>query len=333
MDIRDGLKKLLPTPIVNFLREKKLYCMAIFSHRYSIYRESKYSSNINTDMETRLTGLMILSHVLEKGITMPDRRMGFGYARVREVIDKCSKCIQDFGPNHLEIQATLCDLKQYIEIHDDAHYSLPDDITNGVHNLMNYLCIHDENCYQESAIRFFKPVSSFEELARSRKTIRSFSSKEVDNEMLLKAISLAQTAPSACNRQATRVKIISNKKIIEHICDNIQNGSRGFGKTANKWLLITSIQGAWQYKNTSASYLDAGIFTMNLLYSLHYYGIGACTLNSYMKPSKQKELQKLLGYPESEIPIVFIAIGIPTESFMIAKSRRLPLEEIVNEIK
>ncbi len=107
----------------------------------------------------------------------------------------------------------------------------------------------------------------------------------------------------------------------------IQNGSRGFGKSANKILIVTSEQTAWDGYFTKAAYLDAGIFTMNLLYALHYYEIAACTLNMYLLRKDMKKIRLLTGIKESEIPCVMIAIGYPDDSFSIAKSHRLSTEQ------
>lgn len=71
---------------------------------------------------------------------------------------------------------------------------------------------------------------------------------------------------------------------------------------------------------------------MNLLYALHYYGIVACTLNAYLGSKKSKKLYRKLGISESELPVVFIAIGNPTDNFMIPKSQRLSYEDIVQVV-
>lgn len=147
----------------------------------------------------------------------------------------------------------------------------------------------------------------------------------------MEAIRLAQTAPSACNRQATRVKIISSEKG-KKLCQSLQHGNRGFGDKADKWLLVTTELGDWAHNQVEMGYIDAGIFTMNLLYALHYYGFVACTLNAHLEVSQRKELYKGLGIPESELPAAFIVIGNPAKSFMVPKSSRLSLDDIVQEI-
>ena len=288
-----------------------------------------YSSTYIHNRQTALANLLVISHVLEKGITMPERRMGFGYERVRNIINKCNAIISQWGTDYVELQAALSDLKQYYDIHKAANFQLPQDIIDGIEKLTPQLTISDANCYVTTKADFFKSYTDFSEFANSRHSVRWFDNTPVDDEKLLAAIKLAQTAPSACNRQATRVKIISSKEG-RQLCCALHKGNRGFGDKADKWLLITTDLHDWSHTDAlSLGYVDAGIFTMNLLYSLHHYGFVACPLNGQMGIEKYKKLQLKLNLPESEIPVVFIVVGNPTNHFMIPKSRRLNLKDII----
>lgn len=297
-----------------------------------LIRAIKYSYTFQNSVNSDLSCLLIESHVLEKGITMPNRRYGFGYDRVRQVIIRTKDCISKYGENYIEIQAALADLKQYKEVHDLERFELPPDIVEGIDKLCKHLHIEDDNCYYVDKSDYFLTTNNFYDFAHQRRTLRWFSNEEVEIDLIKKAIELALTAPSACNRQSTRVKIISNKDVLFRICKDFHNGSRGFGDTANKWLLITSEQGAWAHNQSYSAYVDVGIFTMNLLYALHYYGIVACTLNVNLNEEQKEGLRVLVGYSKSEIPILFIAIGKPTDRFMVAKSRRLSSDRITTII-
>lgn len=296
--------------------------------RYQNGKLLRFSSTFSRDKNSMLATLTIVSHVLEKGITMPNRRYGFGYERVRDIIERCDIVIKQYGNRDVELQAALADLNQYLQIHKEAGFSLPEDISEGIIKLLPSLKVNDENCYMTTKEDYFKQTNNFAEFAHSRHSVRWYANTPVDDEKLMAAISLAQTAPSACNRQATRVKIISNPEM-KKLCCNLQNGNRGFGDKADKWLLITSELGDWSHNYRFDPYLDAGIFTMNLLYALHYYGMVACTLNAHLSIEQRDEMQQKLGYSESEVPVVFIAIGNPEKEFMVPKSRHLDTNNIV----
>lgn len=310
---------------------RRLKCIAYSiklmpEYAYWFWRDLWYS-NIYRNKKSELAGLMINSHVLEKGITMPHRRNGFGYERVRSIIKRCKLAISEYSAEHIEIQSTLQDIDQYLQIHKDVGFKLPDDIQNGAEEILKYKNQETAKCFYSSPSKFFKSTIDFCEFAKSRHTCRWYSKTPVDREDLIMAIHLAQTAPSACNRQSTKVYVIDSKEKKSQVIA-LQNGNRGFGESADKIILITSDMRFWSFKHRTSAYLDAGIFTMNLLYSLHYYKICACTLNASLSIKKRKLLHDIVGYSKSEIPMVFISIGKAPEVLMIAGSQRLRTEQI-----
>ena len=326
------LRKLLPQSIFYWLKRRKYKLVLNRENRYQNHKLLHYSSTFLEDRNSTLATLNIMSHVLEKGITMPNRRYGFGYERVKEILILCNAIIQKYGAESVELQSTIADLKQYLDIHNEANFQLPVEIAEGIKVLLPYLRIMDDgNCYITTKSEFFKKTNDFAEFAMSRHSVRWYCNTPVEERKLFAAIELAQTAPSACNRQATRVKVISSPEL-KRMCCSMQNGNRGFGDKADKWLLITSELGDWSHNYRFDPYLDAGIFTMNLLYSLHYYGIVACPLNAHLTTSQRDELQRRLGYPESEVPVVFITIGNPVDEFMVPRSRRLKIKDIIQVI-
>ena len=308
MEMKQILRSILPLRVINWLRRLKNYLSTSKETRWWKKKALHFSGFMQNNEKSRLASLMVTCHVLEKGLTMPERRLGFGQQRVREIIELCMRCVRLYGAEHTEIQAAIADLKQYKDIHKDGNYELSRDILTGIDDLLPFLNIQDQNCYVTDKDSFFDFGLSFIDFAKSRHSIRWFAETEVDMKKLKKAIQLAQTAPSACNRQATRVKIIKSEKG-RHICCKYQNGNRGFGDKARVWLLISSEMGAWECTHTDIALVDAGIFAMNLLYALHFYGFVACPLNAHIKIEDRDRLFKELGVPLSELPALFVLVG------------------------
>ena len=295
-------------------------------YSYWFWRDLWYSS-LYRNQKSELSGLMINSHVLEKGITMPDRHYGFGYEMVRVIIKRTKAAINEYTINHIEIQSTLKDLEQYLQIHESANFGLPEDISDNINQLLKYKNTDTVSCFESTPLEFFKNTNNFYEFAHSRHTCRWYSEKPVNKTILVKAIKLAQTAPSACNRQSSKVYIVESKEKKSQVL-KLQNGNRGFGHLADKIILITSDMRYWNFQTRTSAFLDAGIFTMNLLYALHYYKICACTLNAHLSIKQRKQLMTIVGYSESEMPIVFISIGNAPDKFMVAGSQRLDVDSI-----
>lgn len=325
------MKKKMPLWMYKILRFM-FHAVHLFCHSFYWIIHDLLYSNDSESRESRLAGLMITSHVLEKGITMPDRRLGFGYSRVRGIIMQCNECINKYGSQSIEVQSTLNDLYEYLQIHNVSNFQLPEDIITGIKKLMEYKET-DKNSLSSVFTKdeYFKSVSNFEQFAYQRHSVRNYADEEVEMDIIYKVLRLAQTAPSACNRQSVRVKVIADKEKIEAVL-GLQNGNRGFGHLADKLLLIASEQGAWNYKTRTSAYLDTGIYTMNLLYALHYYRLCACTLNCHLTINKMNKLRSILSMPPSELPIVFISVGRATNQFMVAKSHRLDVEQVVTII-
>ena len=58
---------------------------------------------------------------------------------------------------------------------------------------------------------------AFSLIAHSRHSVRNYSSRTISEEIIAKAVELAQTAPSACNRQATKIYAITSTSKINAI--------------------------------------------------------------------------------------------------------------------
>ena len=324
--IKKGFDKILPKGLLIFTKKLYYFINLLPSKIYWYNFDLSQSSFISCE-KSMMASLMVTSHVLEKGITMPGRRNGFGYERVREIIEMNTSAIKKYTENHIEIQASLKDLEQYLQMHKQANYELPKDISQGIEKLLKYKKTNTIECFESTPDELFKKTNDFSEFAHSRHTVRWYSDEKVDKDSLIKAIELAQTAPSACNRQSVKVHVIDSADKKAEVL-KLQNGNRGFGDKADKILLITSDMKCWNYKHRFMAYIDGGIFTQNLLYALHYYKICACTLNAGMTIEKRKKLQEVVGLTSSEIPIVFITIGKAPEHFMVAGSQRLNVEDI-----
>jgi nitroreductase len=100
----------------------------------------------------------------------------------------------------------------------------------------------------------------------------------------------------------------------------------------DKYIVLTSELSHWGTNDRHGCYIDTGIYAMNLLYALHYYRIGVCTLNCYFTPKQDKEMRKYLSLPESEIIILMLALGNVPESCYLAKSFRYTTKNIVTVI-
>ena len=317
--------------MIKLRRIKRMIKLLPYIVKESLYwfkRDLLYSSSVLAEDERcMLSWLMIKTHIIEKGLTMPNRRLGFGYDRVRALINKTKRTIEYHSHESVEVQTTINDLEQYLLLHEQERYVLPNDISTSIRDLLKYKMIGTEKCYQANREDYFKKTDDFAVFSKQRRSVRWYSQEKINDETIKKCISLAQSAPSACNRQSIKVYVISDRDKKNAILD-LQTGNRGFGNMADKIVLITSDQRCWTWRERSMAYIDAGIFAMNLLYSFHYYEICACPLNALMSIDNRKTLRQIVGYYKTEIPMLFISVGRAPEQFLIPGSQRKDSKDI-----
>ena len=264
-------------------------------------------------------------HVLEKGLTMPNRRLGFGKGALLHLINLIRQFESRFGQDEPQVTYAISVLRAYRELHSEFQASMP--------RLDAFLAEHQQiPAAKEPHVtreEFFSAKEApFPAFAASRHVLRHFAGP-VPRPLLEQAMNLALTSPSACNRQHARLHVIDSKPLLEQLFA-LQGGTRGFGQDADKAIVVTADLSAirWSWERHDA-YTNGGIFVMNLCYALHYYGIAHCILHWSVPPEVDRQAHALLGIPENEVIVQLLACGMPPEEFDVAGSPRRTLKEVM----
>jgi len=321
------IKYLLPNKIYHFWVALKQYKRDI--NRYILHSNAfdSYST------QAKLEGFMsMLYHVIEKGLTMPETKMGFGKKVIYDLLyylDLYDN--RNYDRNSLAYTQSISVLKEYVEFHKNQNYILENELLERVYSKQRYLpkdFIFQEQLSIDKNQYFSKHDSDFLQFSKSRRSIRHFSENPVKLSDLIECIEIANSSPSLCNRQPTRVKIVTAPELIEKSL-NLQNGNRGFGHLTNALLIITSDLTVFQDLNErNEPFLNGGLFSMTLLYALHYKKIGACMLNWSANQERDTSLRNLIKIPDNESVLTMIACGYPPENFKIASSPRFDTTKI-----
>lgn len=324
------IRKIFPDKILRYLYSvfaKRI--MTISAYCYDCRKYNKYSDTVLLKKEKEIIGNIVKHyHVIEKGLTMPKPRLGFGQGKVRRVIFECNRYIDLYGTNEFQLKYAISVVKEYKLFHDSYRYKLDDITINRIdHILEKFPTIKESNQKEFTKDIFFANIhSSFMDFSKSRHSVRNYCEEDISIATLESALAIANNAPSACNRQCWRTHIFTDKEIINTIL-NIQGGNRGFGHLTNKLIIITAELSVFAHVfERNQAFVDGGIYTMNLLYSLHYNKIAACTLNCSVNPKRDKLLHKVCDIDRSEVFIAMLSCGIPAYEFKVPSSPRYNIE-------
>lgn len=251
--------------------------------------------------------IAVNSHVIEKGLSHNDLRPGFGKKQIVELQQSLDAypTIQNDDPFVYANAVAL--LGKYHQINEAMGFDDGDFVNLKYCQSGELLGIGVKEYDYDQVIKTIDS-SQFAAFARSRSSVRVFDykCKEIEDSVFYECIELAQTAPSACNRQSTRVHILKDESRYVDI-ERLQLGCKGFGRNASAFLFITADMSLYECAEVMLPIYDAGLFAMNLIYALHEKKIFACALNAAFPGETEPEVKRIVGIPENEMIVGLIA--------------------------
>lgn len=303
--------------------------MSCFVYDLKYFYKVSNVKRIRKTKEQKLGSLIGSYHIIEKGLSMPRRRLGFGVPAVLNLIEECNDYYNEFGNDNSQFSHAVQVVYEYEELHRQNNYELPDYLSEKIRELHSMVPLEPSHQETLSKEEFFKYTnSSFDKFSSSRHSTRHFDGP-ANKDLVLKAISLAQNAPSSCNKQPTRIHYILNNRLVKDILLE-QRGNRGFGQDICSIIVLTTNMSCYsQVGERRSGFVDLGIYTMNLLYALHYYKIGAIPLIWLSDKKRDKWIMEKLGGASEEIPVLIIGLGNVSETPSLVNSPRKEINEVL----
>lgn len=308
--------------------KKRIALKSCYSDDYRLYK--KHSSVFKKDTYNKIESEITLRyHSIEKGFLHNNIRHRFAKARVEELVKLLRELDLGAQSNRAQVQSALLNLCNYYEYHLKENVDISDYFQKDEYNRFKRLILKDYSPIKHHTIESFfqNKDSDFLNFSISRASIRNFTGQKITTETIQKVVSLANHAPSVCNRQPVNVHLVENKLLIEAIL-RIQGGLKGYSDNLSQLILITSDRNYfYSVGERHQLYIDGGIYLMNLLYALHFHGIGACPAHWGMPREADNKVMKLICLKESEQIISIVAIGVPSQEFSTTLSLRKSYEE------
>lgn len=265
-------------------------------------------------------------HAIEKGLSIGERRLGFGQPRVIGIIAQLNDYIRRFGYDDVA-QGAHAAIASYIRVHRDRDFAIPaiekafsrlpaPNLSPDATDRGGSVTIH-----RREVLQAVEGVG--DSFFLSRHSMRHFGDEQVPLDIIREAVRRALKTPSVCNRQAPRVYCAPGGKILK-----LQPGNAGFGHRASAGLVVTAdISGFSSSKERHQAYVDGGMFAMSILYAAHSLELAACPLAWNSSWRHEQRIKRQIGIPRSEAIIMFIAIGSMPETFEAATALRLGIED------
>jgi len=326
----------LLTPIRNIVRYGRL----ARAYYYDCRHYYRYSISRGRSEKLKLISLiMIDTHIIEKGLTMPESRSGFGQERLKTLIENINKYISLYRLGDDEVFHGISVVKEYFSFHVDMKDTIEEETYKSYKLLTHNQKVFDyaqeversEQILTSAEDYFQNSGSNFFLFSSSRRSIRNYAKIAMSDKQIMNALDLSRNTPSSCNRQAVRLHLYKNREKIADIL-SIQGGNRGFGHLA-QCLIVVTYEPAMYFESREryAGYVDGGMYCMNLLYALHHEKVSSCILNTSHTPEKDITIRKVLNIPESEVIVGMITCGVPTPDFKVAISKRNSLSHFLTE--
>lgn len=276
--------------------------------------------------------IVVVYHGIEKGLTMPDFRPGFGRLQLLGLIRQCKMFISQFGITNVQLQHAVAVIEEYRNVHQTIGYELDEEILQQIQQLTQVYTDTPRQGHQNVADLgsfYEKAHAPFPDFAKSRASIRHYTSRQISGDEIRKAIDVARSTPSACNRQSVRVHLLTDKNQIEKILE-LQGGNRGFGHLAHNLIFITTDLRCYFGPNElTVGWVDGGMFAMTLIFALHHQKIATCALNCSFSVEKERQMRSLTGISKDESFVVMLTCGYPPDTFQYPASKRYDIGDIL----
>ncbi|MGF0066304.1 nitroreductase family protein [Lachnospiraceae bacterium SGI.085] len=291
------------------------------------YEYSSASKN-EENLEWIVTKLKILTHEIDKGLAMPKPRMGFGNQKVSTMVKYMEKYLEK--DTIYEYDAYL-DAREILEKYVEAKdlYKLDTSMINFDKLPKNYTNTNGRLACCNQIIKKNCSNLNFKEFAEARHSVRYFKKDmQIEDAVFREVLEIARTAPSACNRQSILVKLINEKEIADKIL-KIQGGTAGFENADNCVLIIADLNSYCYDGELNTAFVDAGIFMMNLIYSLKYFGIESCPLIWDDNSKKRNDLKNIIELTPNLMIAGILAIGYADDKAKVLCSPRKSVDNIL----
>jgi len=157
----------------------------------------------------------------------------------------------------------------------------------------------------------------------NRRSIRKYTDKPVNKDVILQLIKAGMYAPTARNSRAWQFVVIQNREILNQLSQ-----LHPYGKMLQEAACAILVCGDRNI-DKAEGYLaiNCSAATQNIMLAAHELGLGSVWLGVYPRQERMKEISEFLQLPEHLMPVSLISLGYPAEKRPFPE--RFELEKII----
>ena len=329
--MKQRLKSILPAIVFRWVHWFK-YAFAFRLLVWGDFRRfaKQYSRNWLAGDDRNLQAHLIFhAHAVEKGLSHSDIRYGFGVASIGNLIQVMERFSGlGYAKESAAYQMALSALNEYLRLHEALSvYQTP--LRDAPHWLLAEIraCSSDIGGVDLLERVDWDPsvTDGFKAVVFGRRSVREFESGGVSGERIRDAIEVASRAPSVCNRQSVRVRVIRSPSLIGKVLQ-IQGGLGGYPSPPVVLVVTADARDYIDGTERNQPFIDGGLFSMGLLLGLEAGNLAACALNAMFSSVQERSFRVALDLSDSEIPIMLIAVGGFPGTYRVPKSFRYDVD-------
>ena len=144
----------------------------------------------------------------------------------------------------------------------------------------------------------------------SRRSIRKYGDKNVEEHKLQAMLRAAMAAPSAGNQQPWQFVVIRDRHTLDRVCE-----FHPYAQMCHEAALAILVCGDTGLERHEGFWVqDCSAATQNLLLAAHAQGLGAVWVGVHPREEREQALRALFQLPDGVIPFCLVAVGYPGEA-------------------
>jgi nitroreductase len=160
---------------------------------------------------------------------------------------------------------------------------------------------------------------------RSRRNVRTFDGKPIDDTVLERILEAARRSPSSMNQQAWDFVVVTDGAGLQALSKVWRYAAHVAGSAATVALIAPASSDPDERETFQ---FDLGQAAMSIMLAAADHGIGSC----HAAVADQAMARELLGLPEDRECMWLIALGVPADRPLrpIERPDRRPFDEVVH---